>query len=232
MLKKVWIFSLVFFDDDEVEEDTSEHKQEELYPRERVNEFIQHEIDEIDAIINTAESITKNAKMTALKTAVREAFEFQQNEGIAQKIIIFTEFVKTQQYIYDELEKEGYKGDILKFNGSTSDDTTKKLYQAWKAKNFGKYLGSRSVEIKNAIVQAFKEDYKILLVTDSGSEGLNLQFCNTIINYDLSWNPQKIEQRIGRCHRYGQKNDVVVFNLLNTQNVADRRVYEILSQKF
>lgn len=225
-------FFFSFFDDDEVEEDTSEHKQEELYPRERVNEFIQHEIDEIDAIINTAESITKNAKMTALKTAVREAFEFQQNEGIAQKVVIFTESVRTQQYIYEELEKEGYKGDILKFNGSTSDDTTKKLYQAWKAKNFGKYLGSRNVEIKNAIVQAFKEDYKILLVTDSGSEGLNLQFCNTIINYDLPWNPQKIEQRIGRCHRYGQKNDVVVFNLLNTQNVADRRVYEILSQKF
>lgn len=225
-------FFFSFFDDDELEEDTSEHKQEELYPRERVNEFIQHEIDEIDAIINTAESITKNAKMTALKTAVREAFEFQQNEGIAQKIVIFTESVRTQQYIYDELEIEGYKGDILKFNGSTSDDTTKKLYQAWKAKNFGKYLGSRNVEIKNAIVQAFKEDYKILLVTDSGSEGLNLQFCNTIINYDLPWNPQKIEQRIGRCHRYGQKNDVVVFNLLNTQNVADRRVYEILSQKF
>ena len=71
-----------------------------------------------------------------------------------------------------------------------------------------------------------------MLVTDSGSEGLNLQFCNTIINYDLPWNPQKIEQRIGRCHRYGQKNDVVVINLLNTQNVADKRVYEILSEKF
>ena len=69
-------------------------------------------------------------------------------------------------------------------------------------------------------------------MTDSGSEGLNLQFCNTIINYDLPWNPQKIEQRIGRCHRYGQKNDVVVINLLNTQNIADKRVYEILSEKF
>jgi len=59
-----------------------------------------------------------------------------------------------------------------------------------------------------------------------------LQFCNTVINYYLPWNPQKIEQRIGRCHRYGQKNDVVVINLLNTQNVADKRVYEILSEKF
>ena len=93
-------------------------------------------------------------------------------------------------------------------------------------------MGSRNVELKNTIVEAFRDEYKILLVTDSGSEGLNLQFCNTIINYDLPWNPQKIEQRIGRCHRYGQKNDVVVINLLNTQNVADKRVYEILSEKF
>lgn len=64
----------------------------------------------------------------------------------------------------------------------------------WRARNYGKYFGSRNIELKNAIVQAFKEDYKILLVTDSGSEGLNLQFCNTIINYDLPWNPQKIEK--------------------------------------
>ena len=78
----------------------------------------------------------------------------------------------------------------------------------------------------------FKDNAKILIVTDAGSEGLNLQFCNTIINYDLPWNPQKIEQRIGRCHRYGQKYDVVAINLLNTDNEADRRVYEILSRKF
>ena len=69
-------------------------------------------------------------------------------------------------------------------------------------------------------------------LTDAGSEGLNLQFCNTVINYDLPWNPMKIEQRIGRCHRYGQKNDVVAINLLNTGNQADMRVYEILSKKF
>lgn len=225
-------FFFSFFDDDEIEEDTESENQEELYTREKVNEFIQHEIDEIDDIINIAEKIKKNAKMTALKTAVKKAFEYQQQEGINQKAVIFTESVRTQQYIYEELSKEGYQGDILVFNGSSGDETTKKIFKAWRAKNYGKYFGSRNVELKNAIVQAFKNDYKILLVTDSGSEGLNLQFCNTIINYDLPWNPQKIEQRIGRCHRYGQKNDVVVFNLLNTQNVADKRVYEILSQKF
>ncbi len=225
-------FFFSFFDDDEIEEDAEENNQDELYTRDKVNEFIQHEIDEIDDIINTAEKITRNSKMTALKTAVKKAFEFQEQEAINQKVVIFTESIRTQQYIFEELTKDGYKGDILLFNGSSGDETTKKIFQAWRAKNYGKYFGSRSVELKNAIVQAFKNDYRILLVTDSGSEGLNLQFCNTIINYDLPWNPQKIEQRIGRCHRYGQKNDVVVFNLLNTQNVADKRVYEILSQKF
>ena len=224
-------FFLSFFDDDEIETD-EESKQDELYTREKVNEFIQHEIDEVEAIINKAESITKNAKMTALKQAVEKAFVFQSEADIAQKVVIFTESIRTQQYIFDELSAVGYEGQILKFNGNANDNITKQIYKAWKARNYGKYLGSRNVEMKNAIVEAFRDEYRILLVTDSGSEGLNLQFCNTIINYDLPWNPQKIEQRIGRCHRYGQKNDVVVINLLNTQNVADKRVYEILSEKF
>lgn len=223
-------FFLSFFDD-EIETD-EECKQDELYTREKVNEFIQHEIDEVEAIINKAEGINKNAKMTALKQAVEKAFTFQSEAGIAQKIVIFTESIRTQQYIFDELSVVGYEGQILKFNGNANDNITKQIYKAWKARNYGKYLGSRNVEMKNSIVEAFRDEYKILLVTDSGSEGLNLQFCNTIINYDLPWNPQKIEQRIGRCHRYGQKNDVVVINLLNTQNVADKRVYEILSEKF
>lgn len=224
-------FFLSFFDDDEIETD-NDSKQDELYTREKVNEFIQHEIDEVTAIINKAERIKRNAKMTALKQAVETAFAFQDEAGIKQRIVVFTESIRTQQYMFEELSHAGYEGQILKFNGSTNDPVTKQIYKAWKARNYGKYVGSRNVELKNAIVEAFRDEYKILLVTDSGSEGLNLQFCNTIINYDLPWNPQKIEQRIGRCHRYGQKNDVVVINLLNTQNVADKRVYEILSEKF
>lgn len=224
-------FFLSFFDDDEIETD-DDSKQDQLYTREKVNEFIQHEIDEVTAIINKAESIKRNAKMTALKQAVEKAFVFQNEAGIKQRIVVFTESIRTQQYMFEELSHAGYEGQILKFNGSTNDPVTKQIYKAWKARNYGKYVGSRNVELKNAIVEAFRDEYKILLVTDSGSEGLNLQFCNTIINYDLPWNPQKIEQRIGRCHRYGQKNDVVVINLLNTQNVADKRVYEILSEKF
>ena len=181
-------FFLSFFDDDDVETD-EESKQDELYTREKVNEFIQHEIDEVDAIIYKAESLSKNAKMTALKQAVEKAFRFQSDAGIKQRIVIFTESVRTQQYIFDELSTTGYEGQILKFNGNSNDNITKQIYKAWKARNYGKYLGGRNVEMKNAIVEAFRDEYKILLVTDSGSEGLNLQFCNTIINYDLPWNP-------------------------------------------
>lgn len=220
------------FLDDDLDEDNEPEQRQELYTRELVNEFIQHEIDEVDAIIKKANSITHNAKATALQTAIAQAFEIQKKDNTNNKVVIFTESVRTQQYLFEILSENGYKDEILMFNGSPSDQTTKKIFKAWKARNYGKSFGSRSVEIKNAIVEAFRDDYKILLVTDSGSEGLNLQFCNTIINYDLPWNPQKIEQRIGRCHRYGQKRDVVVINLLNTQNAADRRVYEILSEKF
>jgi hypothetical protein len=71
-----------------------------------------------------------------------------------------------------------------------------------------------------------------MIATEAAAEGINLQFCNLVVNYDLPWNPQRIEQRIGRCHRYGQKFDVVVVNFINKANAADRRVYELLDQKF
>lgn len=194
---------------------------------------IQAEIDEVDAILAAAEHIKVNAKIVALKQAVQTALQFQEENGIPQKVVVFTESKRTQKYIAAEMRKDGFaEEDILLFNGDFDDAMTDKIYRAWQVKNFGGPNYGRSVEYKHAIVDFFKENAKILIVTDAGSEGLNLQFCNTVINYDLPWNPQKIEQRIGRCHRYGQKYDVVAINLLNTQNEADRRVYEILSSKF
>ena len=196
-------------------------------------QYIKSEIDEIDAIIAVANRITTNAKLQALKSAIRIAFDYQQEHGIQQKVVVFTESKRTQKYVASELRKEGYQEeDIVLFNGDFDDAMSKELYRAWQVKNFGKVNYGRSVEYKHAIVDYFKSNAKILICTDAGSEGLNLQFCNAVINYDLPWNPMKIEQRIGRCHRYGQQNDVVAINLLNTQNAADQRVYEILSKKF
>ncbi|KJS20467.1 MAG: DNA/RNA helicase, superfamily II, SNF2 family protein [Clostridiaceae bacterium BRH_c20a] len=221
-----------FLDDDYEEDDANSSIASELYGRDKVNDFIQHEIDEVESIIKLATSILANEKAKALMSALSIAFDKQKETGINEKAVVFTESIRTQEFLYKELTSKGYAGEVLLFNGNPSDKTTAEIYRAWKAKNYGKTFGSRNVEVKHAIVDYFKYNCKILLVTDAGSEGLNLQFCNTVINYDLPWNPQKIEQRIGRCHRYGQMNDTIVINLLNTENVADRRVYEILSEKF
>jgi Superfamily II DNA and RNA helicases len=81
-------------------------------------------------------------------------------------------------------------------------------------------------------VDYFRDDAIIMIATEAAAEGINLQFCSIVVNYDLPWNPQRIEQRIGRCHRYGQQHDVVVVNFLNKNNEADQRVYELLAEKF
>ena len=219
------------FVEDEIDESAfDDYDDEETAARKQA---ISAELEVVRSILDVARKITTNAKISALKEALSFAFDHQASEGISQKAVVFTESKRTQKYIAAELRKSGYSDDdILLFNGDFDDTMTKEIYRAWQIKNFGKTNYGRSVEYKHAIVDYFKDHAKILIVTDAGSEGLNLQFCNTVINYDLPWNPQKIEQRIGRCHRYGQKHDVVAINLLNTDNEADKRVYEILSKKF
>lgn len=219
------------FVEDEIDESGFEETEDEDTAAQKA--YIQSELDKVNAIIDVAKRIKTNSKVTALKQALEIGFSYQRDNGIAQKAVVFTESKRTQKYIAAELRKSGYsEDDILLFNGDFNDTMTKEIYRAWQVKNFGNANYGRSVEYKHAIVDYFKEHAKILICTDAGSEGLNLQFCNTVINYDLPWNPMKIEQRIGRCHRYGQQNDVVAINLLNTQNEADKRVYEILSKKF
>lgn len=93
-------------------------------------------------------------------------------------------------------------------------------------------LGTMAQRLEDKLVEHFRDSARIMIATEAGAEGINLQFCSLVINYDLPWNPQRIEQRIGRCHRYGQKHDVVVVNFIDRSNAADRRVYELLAQKF
>ena len=188
------------FVEDEIDEDGfNEYDDEETAEKKQA---IQEELKIVRNILAIARSITTNAKIAALKEALASAFDHQAAEGIAEKAVVFTESKRTQKYIAGELRKSGYsEEDILLFNGDFDDAMTKKIFRAWQVKNYGKTNYGRSVEYKHAIVDYFKSHAKILIVTDAGSEGLNLQFCNTIINYDLPWNPQKIEQRIGRCHR-------------------------------
>ena len=89
---------------------------------------------------------------------------------------------------------------------------------------------SRPIDVRTALIEHFRDDAAIMLATEAAAEGVNLQFCSLVVNYDLPWNPQRVEQRIGRCHRYGQQHDVVVINFLNERNEADKRVLELLAR--
>ena len=215
---------------DEIDESGFEEIDEEDIFEKKQN--IQEEIKAVQAIIDAANRVKTNAKIEALKGAISTALEQQEQNSIPQKVVVFTESKRTQKYIEAELCKSGFKqDDIVLFNGDYNDPKTKEIYKDWSVKNFGKHNYGKNVEYKHAIVDYFEHHAKVLIVTDAGSEGLNLQFCNTVINYDLPWNPQKIEQRIGRCHRYGQQHDVIAINFLNTDNEADKRVYNILLRK-
>ena len=123
---------------------------------------------------------------------------------------------------------------IVLFNGSNTDDGSKAIYAAWLERHEGRIASPAraDADMRSALVDYFREQGRIMIATEAGAEGINLQFCSLVVNYDLPWNPQRIEQRIGRCHRYGQKHDVVVVNFLNRKNAADQRVYQLLSEKF
>ena len=95
---------------------------------------------------------------------------------------------------------------------------------------FARFDGSMSGPDKDAAIDRFRDQVPVLLCTESGGEGRNVQFCNTLINFDLPWNPQTIEQRIGRLHRIGQKRDVFVFNLF-TRHTVEERILQILDEK-
>jgi ERCC4-related helicase len=192
------------------------------------------EIAELKEFAQIAESIEENGKGRALLKVLDIAFKKTTDLGGAQKAIIFTEFRRTQDYLLKLLAETPWSDDILLFNGSNNDDKSKQIYKDWIDKHRGTDLvtGSQTADMRAALVDYFRNEGKVMIATEAGAEGINLQFCSLIVNYDLPWNPQRIEQRIGRCHRYGQKHDVVVVNFLNKKNAADKRVFDLLSQKF
>jgi ERCC4-related helicase len=194
------------------------------------------ELADLQRFVALAQSVERDSKATKLVEVLPRAFELAQEKGAARKAVIFTESRKTQEYLFRLLSESGHAGEIVLMNGSNNDETSKRVYAEWKKRNEHRWddvsSGSKSADMKAAIVDEFRERGTLLLATESAAEGVNLQFCSIVVNYDLPWNPQRIEQRIGRCHRYGQKSDVLVVNFLNRKNEADRRVFELLDQKF
>lgn len=201
---------------------------------EEQRQAIAHEIEELAAFRDLAVSITENAKGMALLTALKTGFKKASELGAADKAVIFTESRRTQDYLVRLLSGAGYEGRIVLFNGTNSDPASKSIYQEWKTRHAGSDLitGSPTVDMRAALVERFRTSGTIMIGTEAAAEGINLQFCSMVVNYDLPWNPQRIEQRIGRCHRYGQQHDVVVVNFLNRENAADVRVFELLDEKF
>ena len=167
-------------------------------------------------------------------TALQNGFAMAAEKGARRKAVIFTESTRTQRYLKRILEDAGYEGKLVLFNGSNGDPDSRNIYTKWLEAHEGtdRVTGSKTADMRAALVECFADDAEIMIATEAGAEGINLQFCSLVVNYDLPWNPQRIEQRIGRCHRYGQKHDVVVVNFLNKKNAADQRVYQLLSEKF
>lgn len=211
---------------------TDEELQVPLSAEER--QIIQNEIDDLRSFFDLAMQITQNAKGDALLQALKVGFDMARELGGAEKAIIFTESRRTQNYLLKLLSENGYSEDLVLFNGSNSDSKSREVYTEWKNRFAGtdKVSGSRTADTRAALVEYFRETAQIMIATEAAAEGVNLQFCSLVVNYDLPWNPQRIEQRIGRCHRYGQQYDVVVVNFLNKDNAADQRVYQLLSEKF
>lgn len=206
-------------------------------------EELKAEIAELDDFIDSAESLQTDTKAEALLQALRLGFDNMATLGAPRKAIIFTESKRTQDYLHRFLGANGYQNKLVLFSGTNNHAESTAIYQQWLQEHAGtdRITGSSQVDKRTALIDYFRKDDSsdnknggadIMIATEAAAEGVNLQFCSLVINYDLPWNPQRVEQRIGRCHRYGQNFDVVVINFLNTRNHADQRVLELLTEKF
>lgn len=236
-LEEDWLMHFVSDDDfdEELIDDFEGVSDEESIDRDVLDtNKLREEINELDRFLLQARKIGEDKKSEALLTALDQGFARMYEMGALRKAVIFTESKKTQEYLMNYLERNGFRGKVVGFNGSNNSSVSTGIYQKWLQQNIGseKITGSPAIDRRTALIDFFKTDAEIFVATEAAAEGVNLQFCSLVINYDLPWNPQRVEQRIGRCHRYGQKFDVVVVNFLNKRNEVDQRVLELLNDKF
>jgi len=217
-------------DEREILEETGP-SQTETFPEE---ELVQAEVNELRNFAALARSITVNQKAVRLNDALELGFAKLAEIGAPRKAIIFTDSTKTQDYIAQSLRQSGHGEGLVLFNGSNSSPEVTEIYQSWLRDNGSSDLitGISAVDRRKALVDYFRDKGTIMVATEAAAEGINLQFCSMVVNYDLPWNPQRIEQRIGRCHRFGQKHNVVVVNFSNKGNIAEQRILQLLTDKF
>ena len=197
---------------------------------------IASELAQVEGFIARARALPDDAKARKFQEAIRVIFDLGRRGQGSGKAVVFTESITTQEYLRRLLLDLGLADEeITLFRGTNDHPRAKEAHARW-VDEVGRHLppGSRptrEVAIRLALVHEFRTRSRVLICTEAGAKGLNLQFCETVINYDLPWNPQRIEQRIGRCHRYSQPRDVTVVNFIGLDNDAQQLTFEILSQK-
>lgn len=199
-----------------------------------IRKEIQKEIDELRGFAHLAESIKVNQKAVKLFDAIDQGFDRLREIGAPEKAIIFTDSTKTQEYIAQALKDNGRGEGLVLFNGTNDSPESKAIYRDWLELNKDSDLitGVVAADRRKALVDYFRDKGTLMIATEAAAEGINLQFCSMVVNYDLPWNPQRVEQRIGRAHRYGQKHNVIVVNFSNKGNVAEQRILQLLADKF
>src|SRR5699024_4086151 len=175
---------------------------------------IKAEIEELRGFADLARSINVNQKAVHLGDALDQGFAKLRKIGAPEKAIIFTDSTKTQEYLARTLRETGRGEGLVLFNGQNNSPAATAIYQDWMIKNKDSDIltGIPASDRRKALVDYFRDHGTIMIATEAASEGINLQFCSMLVNYDLPWNPQRVEQRIGRIHRFGQKHNVVVVN--------------------
>ena len=195
---------------------------------------VQAELDLVKDFVRRARGLPRDSKAASLVEAVRLVLERPEDR---RKVVVFTESLTTQDYLRDLLleQTELSRGDITLFRGVNDSARSAEALAAWRdeveCEIEPRLRPSPAVAVRLALVHEFRTRSRVFISSEAGAKGLNLQFCDTLVNYDLPWNPQRIEQRIGRCHRYGQERDVTVINFLAKDNEAQRLTFEILSTK-
>ncbi|AGG66643.1 SNF2-related protein [Corynebacterium callunae] len=231
---------LVFDDDlttEELEEADSasqDRTANETWSDNQLRDGIQAEIEELRGFAHLARSIRVNQKAVHLGDALDRGFAKLREIGAPEKAIIFTDSTKTQEYIAQTLREAGRSDGLVLFNGQNNSPAATAIYQDWLMKNKDSDIvtGIPASDRRKALVDYFRDNGSIMIATEAAAEGINLQFCSMLVNYDLPWNPQRVEQRIGRIHRFGQKHNVVVVNFSNKGNIAEQRILELLEGKF
>lgn len=166
---------------------------------------LENEVNHVESILNNAVQCEQAGPDAKAEYLIDRIYRLQSEENESDlKILIFTEFVSTQVMLKEFLEDRGIS--VVCLNGSLS------------------------MEERIQVQEAFRKKVRVLISTDAGGEGLNLQFCHIVINYDLPWNPMKLEQRIGRVDRIGQSKTVRAINFV-FRNSVELRVREVLEQK-